>query len=469
MPIIKSLSTSGDKINLSYSPDNYTPVIESGITTGINQLSSHLKGIDNRLAGYINVKEYGAIGDGIIDDTIAIQNAINSLNTDTGGVVYIPPGTYKVTSSITVSKLYVHILGAGIGSTTINFNPSTSAIAFNFFPPYPGTYMIPLSSIRGLALTGQGTYQKIGISFTDVDVFDISDVYIKSWTSSLHDSIGIQCRGRDMVSIQSIKVYADLPISIEGNPYYWIDSDHFCIRNTYLVTQVSTGSAVRIKAGVNITNLTFEGYNAWCLGSYGLLWNVADITTNATFNILSVSESGAITGLSIVNSGAGYSTGIDIGISATNTSWAYVRIDSVDSNGSILTYTLSSVGSGYTTGVKSTVPYWTSYSVNLSNIRHEQAENSSGYSFFINAKCHNLLLRNCGLAIDCNGIYGRYIDRLSIENCRHISNTNSPINIDSTCGTVLVQNCFIMNPLGISAVGLTKDMSYSNIYSYKVT
>jgi polygalacturonase len=45
-----------------------------------------------------DVKNYGAYGDGLHDDTAAIQAAINSLPT-TGGVVQIPAGTYLIDTS----------------------------------------------------------------------------------------------------------------------------------------------------------------------------------------------------------------------------------------------------------------------------------------------------------------------------------------------------------------------------------
>jgi hypothetical protein len=45
-----------------------------------------------------NVKNYGAFGDGLHDDTAAIQAAINSLPT-TGGVVTVPAGTYLIDTS----------------------------------------------------------------------------------------------------------------------------------------------------------------------------------------------------------------------------------------------------------------------------------------------------------------------------------------------------------------------------------
>ena len=46
---------------------------------------------------YANVQDWGAVGDGIADDTIAIRNCINA-NTH----VYFPPGTYRLTEKIVV-------------------------------------------------------------------------------------------------------------------------------------------------------------------------------------------------------------------------------------------------------------------------------------------------------------------------------------------------------------------------------
>ena len=67
-----------------------------------------------------NVKDYGAKGDGITDDTAAINLAISTGNrcapgtcassTTTPATVYFPPGTYVITSSI-IDYYYTNIIG----------------------------------------------------------------------------------------------------------------------------------------------------------------------------------------------------------------------------------------------------------------------------------------------------------------------------------------------------------------------
>jgi hypothetical protein len=77
-----------------------------------------------------NVFRYGALGNGTADDTAAIQKAINAgsspLSTADAGIVYLPPGNFKISSVLTCSLAGgLTILGAGPGATTITMATAT--------------------------------------------------------------------------------------------------------------------------------------------------------------------------------------------------------------------------------------------------------------------------------------------------------------------------------------------------------
>ena len=73
----------------------------------------------------LNVKEFGAKGDGVTDDRVAFNAAINVASAEGGGIVYVPSGTYIVTGTGTASdgaialKDNVTLQGEGIGNTII--------------------------------------------------------------------------------------------------------------------------------------------------------------------------------------------------------------------------------------------------------------------------------------------------------------------------------------------------------------
>jgi parallel beta-helix repeat protein len=62
--------------------------------------------IDSKLKDVVSVKDFGAVGDGVADDTAAIQSAINA-----SGMVYVPPGSYKLTATLILSSSYQGLIG----------------------------------------------------------------------------------------------------------------------------------------------------------------------------------------------------------------------------------------------------------------------------------------------------------------------------------------------------------------------
>lgn len=72
----------------------------------------------------IDVRRFGAIADDGIDDTAAINNAVNAA-AGPGGTVSLPAGTFNVSQKI-VAKSNVALAGAGLDVTTLRFGGSAA-------------------------------------------------------------------------------------------------------------------------------------------------------------------------------------------------------------------------------------------------------------------------------------------------------------------------------------------------------
>ena len=72
------------------------------------------RSVQSKLREMVSVLDFGAAGDGIQDDTAYIQAALDAISS-TGGEIYLPRGTYKITSTLTWGN-GTKIVGCGYDS-----------------------------------------------------------------------------------------------------------------------------------------------------------------------------------------------------------------------------------------------------------------------------------------------------------------------------------------------------------------
>lgn len=80
--------------------------------------------VDAKLKDTVSVKDFGAVGDGVTDDTAAIQAAITA---GAGKTVILTSGTYKTTGVLTMSAANTNLVGVGKVNTTIAWSGAGGA------------------------------------------------------------------------------------------------------------------------------------------------------------------------------------------------------------------------------------------------------------------------------------------------------------------------------------------------------
>jgi len=123
---------SASQVNANFSAAiEYDPPFTGAVTSGYM--------VADRLSQTVSVKDFGAVGNGVADDTAAIQAAISyaasaaqsiqytSISAQSSITVCFPAGLYLVTSTITVPNAEVNFLLSGMGgrATFVGANPAT--------------------------------------------------------------------------------------------------------------------------------------------------------------------------------------------------------------------------------------------------------------------------------------------------------------------------------------------------------
>lgn len=75
------------------------------LLTGIISMSDSKKSNLDSYAVNVDAKSFGAVGNGIADDTASIQKAINYASSNGGGTVMIPDGTYLIDADVSIRMM----------------------------------------------------------------------------------------------------------------------------------------------------------------------------------------------------------------------------------------------------------------------------------------------------------------------------------------------------------------------------
>ena len=144
-------------------------VNDVSIVTGPSANSPIQRTLQNRLDDSVSTIDFGTAGDGITDDTAAIQRAINQLflnattpaysNTVSGAskriILQMPAGQFNISSTIYIPS-YASLVGAGADKTVLYYNPVSTITGATTLNSYVITTTAATARMAGATVSGSG-------------------------------------------------------------------------------------------------------------------------------------------------------------------------------------------------------------------------------------------------------------------------------------------------------------------------
>ena len=200
-------------------------------------------------SGEINVRMFGAVGDGVTDDTAAIQSAIDAA----AGTVYFPTGIYAISDTITLRNC-TEILGPA-GGGYYQSSPASDHLntgygaGLKWIGAASGT-MVSIHNIRSVKWSG-----------VDLDGMDVTDD-VKGFVFSTDNTLSTtQMRWQnfrvwncgDAITIGSAQADINLDMMSFADFSIWICNNGFILNSGNIAgTTIRNGNIGIYKKGVNL-------------------------------------------------------------------------------------------------------------------------------------------------------------------------------------------------------------------------
>ena len=231
---------------------------------------------------WVDVRAFGAVGDGVADDTAAFNLAIAAAGTDL--VVYIPIGVFLITDNL---GKFRHVRGENIWDSVVLFKPTgANKICFDASPDaIDGGALYWNPTITNLTIKGGNAIDKTGIKFWHVREGTIDNVQVHFGDGAGDTSTGSIClniMGTDESTISNSYFRGARPILAEDQATSTRNNlDHVVFENMVLYNLI--GSHPLVEFQIPSSQVTFTGKQVWIGGTsafYSTGLNHSDLSLN---------------------------------------------------------------------------------------------------------------------------------------------------------------------------------------------
>lgn len=130
--------------------------------------------VQERLRDTLNVRDFGAVGDGVALDLLPIQRAVAAMALRGGGTVFLPQGTYLLNGTITMTAgVPIRLRGEGPRATVLKRSGTATIVSAVYSHLRPEWY----AAIEDLGIDGDNT-DGTGIEIISATCFILRDIFI---------------------------------------------------------------------------------------------------------------------------------------------------------------------------------------------------------------------------------------------------------------------------------------------------